>query len=105
MGTILENCFQATCRQKTNKLRKKYIFFFGFFASFGLTKLKLFKGKAKRSVEISLISKLIIGSILENSFQATLISKTNVLSILTYILTRASNFTQTVLKFPQFCNS
>ena len=46
-----------------------------------MTKLKLFSEKVRQSTEKYLNLKLVIGSILENGFEATLRSKMNGLSI------------------------
>ena len=54
---------------------------FPFFASFWLTKLKPFSGKKRQSEANYLNQDLVIGSFLKNRFEATLSSKTNVLSI------------------------
>ena len=54
---------------------------FQFFASFWVTKLKASSGKVTQSVQDYLIQTFVIESFLENSFVATLSSKTNVLSI------------------------
>ena len=54
---------------------------FRFFANFWVTKLKPFSEKMKQSVPKYLNQNLVIASFLENSFQGTLSSKTNVLSI------------------------
>ena len=55
--------------------------FFSFFANFWVTKLKPFSGKVRQGVQNCLNHNLVIGSFLENDFEATLSSKTNVLSI------------------------
>ena len=52
---------------------------FDLFANFWVTKLKLFSGKVRQSIEDYLNPKLVIGSISEICFEATLRSKTNVL--------------------------
>ena len=52
-----------------------------FFASFWVTKLKPFSGKVKQSVENYLNQNLVIRSSLENGFEATLSSKTYVVSV------------------------
>ena len=54
---------------------------FQFFASFWVTKLKPFSGKVSQSVQNYLNQNLVIGSFLENGFEATLSLKKNVLSI------------------------
>ena len=46
-----------------------------------MTNLKPFSGKARQSLQDHLNSKLFIGTFLENGFESTLRSKTNVLSI------------------------
>ena len=45
---------------------------FQFFANFWVTKLKAFSGKVKQNVQNCLNQKLVLGSILENGFEATL---------------------------------
>ena len=54
---------------------------FSVFGNFCVTKLKPFFGKARQSVQNWLNWELVIGSILENGFEAKLKSKTNVLSL------------------------
>ena len=54
---------------------------FQIFASFWVTKLKLSSGKMRQSFQNYLNKMLAIGSSLENVFEATLSSKTNVLSV------------------------
>ena len=54
---------------------------FQFFANFWVTKLKPFSGKVRQSFQNYLNQNLVIGSFLENGFEATLSSKTNVLSV------------------------
>ena len=52
-----------------------------FFPNFWVKKLKPFSGKVRQSVQNYLDQNLVIGSFLENGFEATLSSKTNVLSV------------------------
>ena len=54
---------------------------FQFFANFWVTKLKPFSWKVRPSVQNYLNRNLVIGSFLENGFEATLSSKTNVVSV------------------------
>ena len=54
---------------------------FQFFANFWVTKLKPFSGKVRQRVQNYLNWNLGVGSFLENGFEATLISKANVLSL------------------------
>ena len=54
---------------------------FQFFANFWVTKLKPFSGKVRQSVQNYLNQNLVIRSFLENGFEGTLSSKTNVLSV------------------------
>ena len=54
---------------------------FQFFANFWLTKLKPFSGKVRQSVQNYLNQNSVVGSLLENGFEATLGSKANVLSV------------------------
>ena len=53
---------------------------FQFFANIWVTKMKLFSGKVRQSVEGYLNQNLVIGSFLENSFEDTVSSKAKVLS-------------------------
>ena len=52
-----------------------------FFADFWVMKLKPFYGKVKQSIQSYLNQNLVIGSFLENGFEATLSWKTNVVSV------------------------
>ena len=52
-----------------------------FFAGFCATKLKPLLGKVKQSIQNYLNQNLVIESFLENGFEATLSSKTNVVSV------------------------
>ena len=54
---------------------------FQFFPKFWVTKLKPFSEKRKQSVQSYLNQNLVIGSFLENGFEATLSSKRNVVSV------------------------
>ena len=54
---------------------------FQFFANFWLTKLKPFFGRVMQNIKNCLIQNLVIGNFLENGFDSTLSSKTNVLSV------------------------
>ena len=54
---------------------------FQFFANFWVRKLKPFSGKVRQSVQNYLNQNSVVGSLLENGFEATLSSKTNVLSV------------------------
>ena len=54
---------------------------FQFFAKFSLKKLKPFFEKVRQSIQSYLNQYLGIGSFLENGFEATLCSKTNVVSV------------------------
>ena len=54
---------------------------FQFFANFWVTKLKPFSGKVRQSVQNYLNQNSVVGNSLENGFEATLSSKTNVLSL------------------------
>ena len=55
--------------------------FLSYFANLWATKSKLFSGKARQSIQNYLNQNLVIGSFLENDFEATLSSKTNVVSV------------------------
>ena len=82
---FLENGFKATLSSKTEVLRiwKGH---FSDFVNFWVTKLKPSSGKVKQSTQNYLNQNLIKGSFLENGFEATLSSKTNVLSVWKSIL-------------------
>ena len=54
---------------------------FQFFADFWVIKLKPFSRKERQSVQDYLNQNLVLGSLLENGFEATLSSKTNVASV------------------------
>ena len=54
---------------------------FQFFANFWVTTLKPFSGKVRQSAQNYLNQKSVVGSFLENGFEATLSSKTNVLTV------------------------
>ena len=54
---------------------------FQFFADFWVTKLKPFSRKERQSVQDYWNQNLVLGSLLENGFEATLSSKRNVLSV------------------------
>ena len=92
LGNIFENGFEATLLSKMSRAFWNGIF--QFFANFWVTKLKLFFGKVRQSNKIETVfweseakqskllnSKLATKSILHNSFEATLRSKRNAVSI------------------------
>ena len=54
---------------------------FQFFANFWVMKLKPFSGKLSQSVQNCLNQNSVVGSLLENGFEANLRSKANVLSV------------------------
>ena len=54
---------------------------FQFFANFWLANVKPFSGKVRQNVRRYLNPNLVIASVLENSFEATLSSKTNVVTV------------------------
>ena len=54
---------------------------FQFYANFWVTKLKPFSGKVRQSVQNYFNQNLVIGNFLKNDFEATLSSKTNVVSV------------------------
>ena len=77
---LLRKCFEATLRLKTISWAfQKGIF--QFFVNFWLTKLKSFSWKVSQNIRNCVNQNLVIGSTIENAFEATLTSKTNVLSI------------------------
>ena len=80
IGSFLENGFEAPWAQK----RMFWSFeksIFQILGNFWETKLKPFSGKVRQSVQSYLNQNLFRGSFLENSFEATLSSKPNVLSV------------------------
>ena len=80
IGSFLENGFEAPWAQKRMFWSfKKSIF--QILGNFWVTKLKPFSGKVRQSVQSYLNQNLFRGSFLENSFEATLSSKPNVLSV------------------------
>ena len=78
--------------------------FFIFFENFWMTKLKPFLGKTRKSIQNWLNWELVIGSILENVFEAALRSRMNVLSLWNWYFQFLANFWVTNLK-PFFCES
>ena len=66
---------------KNNFFEGSNVIFFTFFANFPGTKLKPFSEKVRQSVQNYLNQNLVKRSFLENGFEATLSSKTNVLSV------------------------
>ena len=69
------------CPQKRTFWAFEKDIFQGFFTNFWVTKLKPFSGKVRKSVQNCLNQNLVIGSFFKNGFEATLSSKTNVLSV------------------------
>ena len=80
IGSFLGKNFRATFSSKLN-VQSVWKSHFPVFASFWVTKLKLNVGKVRQSIPDYLNQTLVIASFLENSFGATVSSKTNVLSI------------------------
>ena len=80
IATFLENDSEASLRSKTNFLIV-WKWYFSVFCNFWVAKLKLFSPKVRRNVKNYLNQNLVIGSFLQNGFEATLRSKANVLSI------------------------
>ena len=87
IGSTFENGFEATLTLKSNVLRAEggggggWKWYFYFFTNVWVAKLKPFSGKARQNIQSYVEPKLVIASTLENSFEATLRAKTNVLSI------------------------
>ena len=79
IGSFLENGFEVTLSWKTNVL-SVWREHFSVFENFWVTKLKPFSGKVRQSVQNYLNQNLVTGTFLENGFEVTLISKTNVLT-------------------------
>ena len=80
IGSCLENGFEATLSSKASFWNPgKGIL--QFFAGFYMTKLKPLLGKVKQSIQNYLNQNLVIETFLENGFEATLSSKTNVVSV------------------------
>ena len=80
LRSFLENGFEGTLSSK----RIFWVFekgIFQFLSNFWLTNLKPFSEKLRQSVQNYLHQNLIRGRFLENGFEATLSSKTNVLSV------------------------
>ena len=80
IATFLENDSEASLRSKTNFLIV-WKWYFSVFCNFWVAKLKPFSPKVRRNVKNYLNQNLVIGSFLQNGFEATLSSKTNVLSV------------------------
>ena len=80
IGSFLENDFEATLSLKTNVL-SVWKGHFSVFCKFWVTKFKSFTGKVRQSLQNYINQNLVIGSFLENDFEASLSSKMNVLSI------------------------
>ena len=80
IGSFLENGIGATLSSKTNVLGiwKGH---FSVFANFWVTKLKPFSGKVRQSMQNYLNQNLVIGSFLENGFEASFSAKKNVVSV------------------------
>ena len=55
--------------------------FFSYFANFWVTKLKQFSGKVRQNIKICLNQNLVIGAFLENGFEPSLSSRTNIVGI------------------------
>ena len=82
IGSFLENGFEATLTSKTSVVSAwKEHFFLFFFANFSLKKLKPFVGKERQNIQSNLNQGLLKGSLLENSFEAILSSKTSVVIV------------------------
>ena len=83
----LEKDFGTTLRPKTRVVSvwKEHfsVFFklFQLFANFSMKKLKQFLGKVRQSIQSYLNQNLVITSVLENRFEATLSSKTSVVTV------------------------
>ena len=82
IGSFLENGFEATLTSKTSVVSAwKELFFFFFFANISLKKLKPFVGKERQNIQSNLNQGLLKGSLLENSFEVILSSKTSVVIV------------------------
>ena len=77
IGSFLENCFEATFISKRNVLSvwKKD---FEFFCKFLRDEVETFFRESEAKYRNQFVQNLVIRSFLENAFQATLISKTNI---------------------------
>ena len=80
LGNFFENGFEVTLRSKTNLL-SVYKEHFSLFCYIWVTKLELFFGKVRQSVQNYLNQNLVVGSFVQNGFEATFSSKTNLLQI------------------------
>ena len=95
---LLRKWFWSYLELKNECSERLKTVFFSYFANFWVTKLKPFSGKARQSLQDHLNSKLVIGSFLENGFEVTLGSKTNILSISKGKFSVFCNFWVTKLK-------
>ena len=77
IGSFLENCFEATFISKRNVLSvwKKD---FEFFCKFLRDEVETIFRESEAKYRNQFVQNLVIRSFLENAFQATLISKTNI---------------------------
>ena len=79
IGIFLANGSEATLSSNINlSVWKGH---FPLFPNFWVTKLKLFSGKVRQSVQSYLNQNLVIVSFLKNGFETTLSSKTNIVSV------------------------
>ena len=78
---LLRSWFWSYLELKSERSKRWKRAFLSFFARFWVTKLKPFSEKARQSIPNYLNQNLVIGSFLENSFEGTVSSKTNVLSV------------------------
>ena len=80
IGSFLENGFEATLRPKTHVLSawKRH---FSLFCKFLSEKVETIFWEVRQDLQNNLNQNLAIGSFLENGFEATLSSKTNVVSV------------------------
>ena len=79
--TLLRKWFWSYLELKNECSERFKRAFLGFLQNFCVTKLKLFFEKVRQSVQNYLNQNLVIGSFLENDFEATLSWKTNLLSV------------------------
>ena len=78
---LIRKLFWSYLEFKNECSERFKIAFFSFFTFFSLTKWKPLPGKVRQSAKNFLNPNLVIGNLLENCFEDTLNSKTNVLSV------------------------
>ena len=87
-----ENCFSCYLELKSECSEHLVMFFFSPFCSFLGETVETVLTKARQSIKNGLNQRLFIGSFSKNGFQATLLSKTNVLNVWQLRLSLFSKF-------------